>query len=111
LESSYKRDFALKPLELAISMNQKKQTVSNTPTRARETVHERNNNELFRHLPQQQKSTTLIDGGKDKNKNQAAISQQYFYQTQKEKTGRYSDAAVLNDSKKPPLMMIQKTVP
>ena len=40
------------------------------------------------------------------------MSQQYFYQSQKEKTaGRYSDAAVNHDTKKPPLMTIQKTVP
>ena len=77
LESSYNRDFNSKALELAMSMNQKKHTVSNTPTRVREAVNERNNNELFRNLPQQQRSTTLIhqkDSKDVSSKNQAAAS-------------------------------------
>lgn len=78
LESSYNRDFNSKALELAMSMNQKKYTASNTPTRVRETaVNERNNNELFRNLPQQQRSTTLIHQKDTKDvsgKNQAAAS-------------------------------------
>jgi hypothetical protein len=77
LESSYNRDFNSKALELAMSMNQKKHTVSNTPTRVRDTVNERNNNELFRNLPHQQRSTTLIhqkDSKDVSSKNQAASS-------------------------------------
>jgi hypothetical protein len=77
LESSYNGDFNSKALELAMSMNQKKHTVSNTPTRVRDTVNERNNNELFRNLPQQQRSTTLIhqkDSKDVSSKNQAASS-------------------------------------